>query len=243
MKILGVRVDNVTISEAVEKIGELVVDSGKHYVVTPNSEFIVDAQKDIKFKDILNNADLSIPDGMGVVIASRFYGTGLKQRVAGTDLVDKLCREAARKGWTVFFLGGLQGVGERSGKVLQKKYPQLKIAGTYEGKREKKYDQETVQGIKNILEGRRVDILFVAYGHGYQEKWIERNLERLPVSVAVGVGGAFDFISKYIPRAPVWMQRIGLEWLFRLVQQPWRWRRIFKAVVVFPWLVFKDKLI
>ncbi len=243
MKILGVSVNNVTMQEALNRIDSMVKNGKKHYVVTPNAEFLVDAQKDKKFKRILNNADLAIPDGMGLIYASKLYGAPLAERVAGTDLVDQLCWQAAEKGWTVFFLGGLFGVGEKAAKKLSERYPGLNVCGFYEGKREEKYDEGTVQEIKTIVGDKRIDILFVAYGHRYQEKWIARNLGTLDVSVAVGVGGAFDFISCYIPRAPSWMRRAGLEWLFRLYQQPWRWKRIFKAVIVFPLLVIKDIVI
>ncbi len=241
MKILGVRVDNVTMSEAVEKVGQMIEAGGKHYVVTPNSEFIVDAQKDEQFKKVLNKAALSIPDGIGVVFASQLYGEPLKKRVAGTDLVEALCKKAAEEGWSVFFLGGLYRVGEKSAEILRKRYPELNVCGFYEGKREEAYDAQALQGIKRASKGRqKIDILFVAYGHDHQERWISRNLDKLNVSVAVGVGGAFDFISGFIPRAPLWMRRLGLEWLFRLIKQPWRWGRIFKAVIVFPFLIMKD---
>ncbi len=240
MKILGVRIDNVTMTGAARRVGEMVADGGKHYVVTPNPEFLVDARRDPEFKKILNNADLSIPDGMGLVCASKLYKGTLSQRVAGTDLVERLCERAATKGWSAFFLGGLYGVGEKTGKILQEKYPDLKIAGFYEGRREPEHDGETVREMKKVLQGEKIDILFVAYGHRYQEKWIERNLKNLDVSVAIGVGGAFDFISGFVHRAPLWVRKIGLEWLFRLMKQPWRWKRIFKAVVVFPFLVLKD---
>lgn len=240
MKILGVKIDNVTMDEAVNCIVSMIEDGGKHYVVTPNAEFLVDAQRDCKFRDVLNNADLSIPDGMGLVYASKFYGAPLSERVAGTDLVDKLCASAAGEGWSVFFLGGRRGVGERAAGILQKKYPGLNICGFYEGKKEEGGDEETLGAIAEVSGSVPLDILFVAYGHPDQEKWIARNLEELEVSVAIGVGGAFDFVSGAVPRAPLWMRRVGLEWLFRLYQEPWRWRRIFKAVIVFPVLVIKD---
>ncbi len=240
MKILNVLIDNVIMQEAVSRIASMVKNGKKNYVVTPNAEFLVDAQKDREFRNILNSADLAIPDGMGLIYASRLYGVPLAERVAGTDLVDQLCRQAAEDDWTVFFLGGLFGVGEKAAEKLSEKYSGLNVCGFYEGKREKKYDEETIQEIKNIVGDQEIDVLFVAYGHRNQEKWIARNLGKLDVSVAVGVGGAFDFISGYIPRAPFWMRNAGLEWLFRLVQQPWRWKRIFKAVVIFPLLIAKD---
>jgi len=240
MRILDVKVDNVTMRETVNLVKSMVADGTKHYVVTPNAEFLVDAQKDQEFKKIINQADLSVPDGMGVVYASKFYGDPLRERVAGTDLVEVLCKKAAEEGWSVFFLGGLYGVGEQAAEILRKKYPGLNICGFYEGKREEAHDAQTLSSIKKVSKGQRIDILLVAYGHNYQERWIARNFQKLDFNVALGIGGAFDFISGYISRAPLWMRRIGLEWLFRLLKQPWRWRRIFKAVVVFPFLVVKE---
>ena len=240
MRILDVKVDNVTMQETVDRIGNMVRSGDKHYVVTPNAEFLVAAQRDPEFKRILNQADLSIPDGMGVVYASKFYGDPLRERVAGTDLVEILCKKAAKEGWSVFFLGGLYGVGKRAAEVLRSRYPGLNVCGFYEGKREKAYDEQSLRSIKRVSKGHKIDILLVAYGHNYQEKWIARNSQRLDFTVSLGIGGAFDFISGYISRAPLWVRRVGLEWLFRLIKQPWRWRRIFKAVVVFPFLVLKE---
>lgn len=275
ISILGVRIDNVTMEEAVARVGEMIEGGGKHYLVTPNPEFLVEAQRDKEFGRILSEADLSIPDGVGLLAAAKYltfnlsvrpwflkliiyfiYGLRVggavlfdrgflevvSERVSGSDLVSHLIEEAARQGGTVFLLGARGGVAERASQLLAANYPGLRVLGAYSGDPAPHSDKEVRKSIEKLSGGEHIDLLFVAYGHQKQEKWIARNLSYLDVSVAMGVGGAFDFISGEVRRAPRWLQSLGLEWFFRLLVQPWRWRRIFKAVVVFPWLVFKEKL-
>ena len=273
--ILGVRIDNITMEEVVARIGEMIADGAKHYVVTPNPEFLVDAQGDEEFKKILNGADLSIPDGVGLLAAAKYlafdfsakpwflrpiicfiYGLRIgwavlfdrgfleviSERVCGSDLVLRLAREAAHRRWTVFLLGAEDGVAEEVSRVLAANHPGLRVLGALSGSPVSQFDEKTRRSMKSLSGGEHIGLLFVAYGHKKQEKWIARNLPYLNVSVAIGVGGAFDFISGEVPRAPQWLRVLGLEWFFRLVVQPWRWRRVFKAVVIFPWLVFREGL-
>lgn len=241
LAVLGVRIDNVTMEEALEKVKEFFKNGKKSYVVTPNPEFIVAAQKDAEFKKILNNADLSIPDGVGLIWASRIWGTPLDEQVSGTDLVPALCEEAARRGGQVFLLGAAPGVAEKAAAELTRRYPKLKIAGTFAGDGTSAGDEETVSAINQAVKpsSRQVDLLFVAYGHGKQERWIKRNLAKIPVKIAVGVGGAFDYLAAVVPRAPSWLRRLGLEWLYRLVREPWRIKRQL-ALAKFTFLVFKE---
>jgi len=275
VSILGVRVDNVTMEEAVSRVGEMVAAGGSHYVVTPNAEFVVAAQTDSEFRGILNRADLAIPDGVGILAAAKYltsdfsakpwffrlvlyfiYGLQIgwavlfdrkfldvvSSRVSGSDLVPRLVQNASRKGWSVFLLGAERGVAERVSQLLTNCYPSLRVLGALSGNPKLRFDKEVRGAVKDISRGEHIDLLFVAYGHKKQEKWIARNLSYLDVSVAVGVGGTFDFISGEVQRAPCWLQELGLEWFFRLMMQPWRWKRVFRAAVVFPWLVFKKKL-
>jgi len=225
MEILGVRVDNLSFEEAIGKAEEFLNDGKQHYIATVNPEFIVSAQKDKRFREILNQADLAIADGVGLVWASRFLGASLKQRIAGVDLMERICQQAALKQRTVFLLGAQPGVACQAAANLKKKYPGLKIGAA----------EESFSGGSEII--------FIALGAPKQEKWISENLKKFPsVKLAMGVGGAFDFISGRIPRAPKILRKAGLEWLWRLVIQPSRIKRIFKAVVVFPWLVVKNEI-
>lgn len=231
INILGVKIDNITMDETVARVEAMLADGKKHQVVTPNPEFVMLAQKDDEFKKILNQADLAIPDGIGLVWASRILSSKLKERVTGTDLMLRLCERAAQQGWRIFLLGGESGVAARAAEKLKIQSSKLKIVGVCEG---------------GSLEDRKAvipptDFLFVAYGAPKQEKWIVENLPRIPVKVAMGVGGAFDFIVGKQKRAPVFVQNLGLEWLWRLLQQPWRARRQL-ALIKFLVLVFWQKI-
>lgn len=197
----------------------------KYYIVTPNPELLMIAHKNSEYREVLNNAELALPDGVGLMWASRILNLGLKERITGTDLVENVCKEVAKKPITVGFLGAGPGVAVRTAECLQKKYPGLKIGFT---------------GSEwNV--GNHIDILFVAFGSPKQEIWISQNLDNLPVKIVIGVGGAFDFISGSVKRAPVWIQKIGFEWLFRLIIQPWRIKRQL-ALPKFTFLVLKEKI-
>lgn len=245
--ILGVRVDAVTMAQVTEKVMEWVQTGGKHYIVTPNVEFIIAAQKDEQFRKVLNNADLAIPDSARLGWTKRmlteknFFKKLLlwplflsrSQVVTGTDLMDRLCQVSAEKGLTVGFLGGKDGVAVKVAECLKKKYPKLKISYTSPGGAIDK-NGNPQQVVSKYYPA--TDLLFVAFGQVKQEKWIAQNLSKIPVKVAMGVGGAFDYLSGSIPRAPGWIRSLGLEWLFRLIIQPWRIKR-FGALVKFVWLV------
>ena len=202
--VLGVKIDDVSITEVVEIVDKWLSKEGKHYIVTPNPEFLVTAQNNSQFKKILNDAHLSIPDGAGLKLASDIVNT-----TPGIDLLEELVKKASDQGFTTGFLGGRNKVAERAAERLKKKYPKLKIS----------FISEEPAKIP------ATDILFVAFGHPKQEIWIADNLDKIPVKVAMGVGGAFDYLSGSVPRAPKWMRNIGLEWLFRLTVQPWRIKR------------------
>lgn len=191
-------------------------------VCTVNPEFIIEARRRPVFRRTLAAADLCTPDGVGVLWAARRAGVRLDERVTGSDAIYRLSERAAVQGWRVFFLGAAAGVAERAAAALTRLYPGLQVAGTFAGS---PAEGDWAQ-IRQRLAAARADLLFVAYGHPRQDIWIHQHRDELPVAVAMGVGGAFDFVAGVTPRAPLWMQRLGLEWLFRLVRQPWRWRRM-----------------
>jgi N-acetylglucosaminyldiphosphoundecaprenol N-acetyl-beta-D-mannosaminyltransferase len=193
-------------------------------ICTVNPEFIVDAQHDPAFAAALARADLRVPDGTGILWAARRQGVRLTERVTGSDGIYRLCARAAERGWRVFFLGAGPGVAEETAARLAARYPGLDIAGTYGGSPA----EEAWPEIAARLSIAQPDILFVAFGHPKQDLWIDAHRHKLPVGVAMGVGGAFDFVAGVTQRAPDWMQRLHLEWLHRLVRQPWRWRRMMK---------------
>jgi len=227
LQLLGVKVDDVSIDEALKKIEGFLADGRQHYIVTINPEFIVRAQKDDEFRQILNEADLAVPDGIGVVWASRFIGDGLKERVAGIDLVVRIKNQESRiKNKKVFLFGGRNDVAEK----IAGEWPE--VVGFSENP-----DEATA-----LINKYGPDVLLVALGAPKQEKWIAENLKKLlSVKVAIGVGGAFDLISGRLKRAPKFIQKMGLEWLWRLGQEPKRIGRIFNAAAVFPLLILEEK--
>ncbi|MFQ6001092.1 MAG: WecB/TagA/CpsF family glycosyltransferase [Anaerolineae bacterium] len=230
--ILGVPVDNITEEEALARVEAFIEKGRPHQVVTVNPEFVVAAQSDAKFFQVLKEADLSLPDGVGLLWAARFLGTPLSERLAGVDMVRRIASLAAERGYRLFLLGAARGVAEATAMRLEEENPGLKVAGTYAGSPDPKEEEEIVE----MIRAARPDVLLVAYGAPQQDLWIHCHLGRLGVPVVMGVGGAFDFISGKAKRAPDWMQRLGLEWLHRLLHQPWRWRRML-ALPKFVWLV------
>lgn len=233
IQILGVRVDDVTLLEALQRAELFMPEPRLHQIATVNPEFIIAAQKDPEFARVLEETDLNLPDGANLLRAARAQGTPLRERVTGTDFVLYFSSVAAACGWSIFMLGGRDGVGGQAAARLQARYRRLKIAGTFEGSPEPADEPETLARINES----GAEILYVAYGAPAQDKWIARNRAQLPaIRLAVGVGGAFDFIARRVKRAPRWMQAVGLEWLWRLSIQPWRARRQ-SALVAFTWQV------
>jgi N-acetylglucosaminyldiphosphoundecaprenol N-acetyl-beta-D-mannosaminyltransferase len=210
-------------SQTLQLIGRFMAEPGLHQVCTTNPEFVMRAQEDAEFRQVLQEADLCIPDGVGLVWASRWLGRPLPERVPGSELVYHLAELAAREGWRLFLLGAEPGVAEAAAAVFQAQYPGLIIAGTYAGSPEPAENEAIVQRINDS----GADLLFVAYGAPRQDKWIAHNRAACQtVRVAMGVGGALDFASGRAVRAPRWLQKLGLEWLHRLYHEPWRWRRM-----------------
>lgn len=224
-KVLGVPVDGITYAQWMRQIHEWVRNSQHaHHVCTVNPEFIMVAQDDPIFFNILNRADICIPDGAGLLWATRYLGQPVPERVTGSDGVPMIAKYAAKYGWKLFFLGAGAGIADKAADVLREQYPDLQIVGTYGGS-PAGYEEE---GIVKMINHSEANILFVAYGAPEQDKWIARNLPNLQVKMAMGVGGSFDFIAGVVPRAPQWMQDKGLEWLYRLIRQPWRFKRMLR---------------
>ncbi|TAN57298.1 glycosyltransferase [Patescibacteria group bacterium] len=239
IEILGVRFDLVGFHQAAGIVCDWLKDGKKRHITTPNPEFVVAAQKDDEFRDILKNADLSITDGRGIQLAARFLGLPIPQRITGTDFMQELCEKFAKLRVPIFLLGGRNGAAEKCAEKLKNKFPDLQIAGIFEGKANEAGDREAT----STINATNAKVVFVAYGAPKQEKWIARNLPRLnSIKAAMGVGGAFDYIAGEITRAPIFMRKMGLEWLWRLFKQPGRFNRIFRAVVIFPLLVLKEKI-
>ncbi len=227
--VLGVRVDRVSQLQALDLVDQMIAlfrASGNtlpcQQIVTVNTEFVMAAQKNIEFCQAINNAALVVADGIGVVWATRFVGFPTPERITGTDTLVALAKRCAERGYSLFLLGAAPGVAEQTGVCLQALAPGLQIAGTYAGTPALAEEDAIIERIH----AANTDVLCVAYGAPSQELWIYRNLPRLPAAVAIGVGGAYDFLSGRQRRAPRAMQRIGLEWLYRFYREPWRWKRM-----------------
>ncbi len=198
-----------------------------HQVCTVNPEFVMEARGNAIFRGLLNNADLATPDGAGIIAAGRLLGTPFKGRATGVALVGHLAQLSAEKGYRLFLLGAAPGVAEEAAAVLTRNYPGVNVAGTYGGSPR----SANWVAIKDKLDRAQPNVLLVAYGAPRQDIWIAKHREELPSSirVAMGVGGVFDYLSGRAPLAPPLLRRVGLEWLYRLAKQPWRWRRILRV--------------
>ncbi len=234
--ILGVAIDDVLMDEAIAAVARFIGEGGPHQIVTVNPEFVMEARRNRPFRRVLAAADLATPDGFGIILAARWLGTPLRGRVTGIDLTERIAAEAAQRGWSLFLLGAAPGVAERAAAALQRANPRLRIAGCYAGS-PRPADEPPIR--ERIL-AARPDVLLVAYGHPAQDLWIARNQPLLRVPVAIGVGGTFDELAGVVPRAPALVQRLGLKWLYRLIVQPWRWRRIMTAAPLFLWTVLRE---
>lgn len=234
---LDIPVHNVTMDEATELIDSYMQSRSPHHVVTVNPEFIMAAQRNDLFRAVLQRADLAVPDGVGLNIAARWVGHSLRGRVPGVELVERIAELSAAKGYRLFLLGAAPGVAEAAAAALARKFPAVVIAGCYAGS---PHPHEEA-AMRERIAAARPDALLVAYGAPAQDLWIARNQPQLRIPVAIGVGGTFDYLSGRVLRAPAPIRRMGLEWLFRLVRQPWRWRRIWTAVVQFPIAVLRSK--
>ena len=227
--ILGVPIHQVTMDEAVGLIDQFVSSSTLHTVFTPNPEIIMLARQDERLCTILNQADLVVPDGIGVVIASKFQkGMKLKQRVAGYDLVQNTMKQAvnrfsANTGYKYYFLGSKPGVAEKAAEEMRKTYPGIQIVGTHDGY----FKQENIPKIIDDINDSMANIVLVALGAPKQELWIEEYKGLLKhVRVAIGVGGSLDVMAGVAKRAPLIYQKLGLEWFYRLVKEPTRIKRM-----------------
>lgn len=233
--ILGVRVDAVTYRITLDIIAEWIQQRTPRQIATTNPEFVMAARQDAAFRQTLAQADLCVADGVGLLWAARRLGQRLPERVTGSDLAPLVASQAARTGWRLFLLGAAPGVAEQTARLLEQQNPGLRIAGVYGGSP----DAAEAPAIVARIQAAQPDVLFVAYGAPAQDLWIARHKAELGVPVSMGVGGAFDHLVGVQRRAPLWLQRIHLEWLFRLVTQPWRWRRQL-ALPRFVWAVLRQ---
>ena len=242
IKIFGIKIDKLTSREVLEKVEEFLLSNKQYHIVTLNSEILLEAQKDEEYFYVLNNADLSVVDGSGPKFAGLITGNNL-ERIPGADLTKKILQIAQNKKLKVVVLNWNGGLSKKKDieKALTKKYASLKFVVENIER-----DFANFAKTENLarLQKFEPDILFVTLGAPHQEKFIYHNLNKIPsAKLALGVGGSFDFISGKIRRAPLIFQKLGIEWLWRLIMQPQRWKRIYNAVIIFPYKFIKWRFV
>ncbi|HEY3265387.1 MAG TPA: WecB/TagA/CpsF family glycosyltransferase [Armatimonadota bacterium] len=236
VRLFNCRVDRVTMDDAMDRCRAFVEEGGPHTVVTADTSGIVIAQSDPEYMRILNAADLVTPDSIGVVWASRKFRAPVPERVPGVDTMEGLCRVAAQTGWRVFLFGAAPGVADTAATNLTARFPGLTIAGTRNGY----FTPAEEPGIVDGIRAARPDLLFVAFGIPKQEKWIDANLPATGAKLAMGVGGSFDAFAGVVKRAPLFVRRLHMEWLWRTLSNP---KKIGKAMTLpkFAWMVISAK--
>lgn len=222
MDILGVRIDEVSMDDAVERAGSFLESGNFHMIFTPNPEFIMIANKDPEFRNILNSSHLNIPDGNGIVWASHKIGVGLKERVAGFDFIHKIFNLGKDRDISFYFLGSKKGIADKAKEEIEAKFIGIDILGVHDGYFDESEEEDIIQEINRL----KPDVLLVAMGCPKQEKFIYRNRNLLNAKIAIGVGGCFDVISGNVKRAPQLFIKLKMEWLYRGITDFRRLRRL-----------------
>jgi N-acetylglucosaminyldiphosphoundecaprenol N-acetyl-beta-D-mannosaminyltransferase len=237
VKILNVFFNHITKSVLVDQLIKKLSQEQKTFLVTANPEIIMYANTDQDYFSVVNNADYTIPDGIGVIIASKMIGDPLSERIAGYDLLVELLKVGNEKRLSAYFLGAKKVVVEKAVENVKENYPHLKIAGWHDGY----FDWES-STISDEIREKKPDLIFVALGFPKQEIWISENINSFEKGLFMGVGGSFDVLAGEVKRAPLVWQKMNIEWLYRLIQQPSRWKRML-VLPQFVYKVFVEKYI
>ena len=224
MKILGIRVDDVDMVQALCFVGRLVSERRSGQIITLNAEILYQAQKNVALKTVIENAAMVTPDGSGVVWASRTLGQPLKERVTGIDLMEEICRQARYNGWKLFLLGGAPGVAETAATNIKQALEGVQIVGTQHGY----FQPEEGAAVVDAINTAAPDILFAGMGAPKQERFMKAHQQELHAHFLIGLGGSLDGFAGNVKRAPKWMIRCNLEWLYRLVKEPRRLGRMMR---------------
>ena len=222
MKFMNTEIDNLTMRETLQTINQLILENKSAYVVTPNVDHIVQLETNKELQAVYENASLILTDGKPLMWIANWYGTPIKEKISGSDLFPLLCKMASEKGYKMFFLGAAEGVAEKAAKNLASRYKGLQVVGTYSPPFGFEKNQEEMDKIKSMIKKTKPDILIVGLGCPKQEKFMYRYCDELGVPISLGLGASFDFEAGSVKRAPRWMANHGLEWLFRITQDPKR---------------------
>lgn len=229
VKLLNIEVDNITMKEAVINIDEMVKRKKPSYVVTPNVDHVVTLEKDLDFRNVYNEAELVVTDGMPLIWISKLGNTPIKEKISGSDLFPEVCKLAAERKYRIFLLGAGEGVGDIAAENIKKKYPGVEISGVYSPPFGFEKNEEEVEKIIKLLNESNSDILAVGLGAPKQEKFIYQIKNKINIPVSLAIGATIDFEAGNVKRAPKWMQNNGLEWFYRMTTDP---KRLAKRYVV-----------
>lgn len=233
---LNVTIDSLTMDEAISAADELIQKRQCSFIVTPNVDHLVLLELNQDLREAYSKADLVLADGMPIIWLSKYYGGRIKEKISGSDYLPKLCELSAKKGYRVFFLGAAEGVAEKAAKNMQQQYEGLQIVGCLSPEYNFENDPEKVKKVVDQIKAAKPDILAVALGCPKQELFISKYKEELDVPICIGIGASLDFAAGLVKRAPRWMSDHGLEWLYRMWQEP---VRMFKRYVLRDWRLLK----
>lgn len=233
---LNTFVNNVNMNEAVECIDNMIQSNKKSYIVAINVDVVIKIEEDKYLKEISDNADMVLIDGKPLVWISKYHKKPIKEKVSGSDLVPELCKLASTKGYSIFILGGKEGIANQAKENLIRKYPNLKIKGTYAPPFGFEKNIQEIDKINKMISACEPDLLFACLGCPKQEKWIYENINKYNAKVSVCAGATVDFLAGSVKRAPKWMSNCGLEWFYRFLQEP---KRMFKRYFIDDMKIFR----
>lgn len=227
--LLNTYINNMTMSETITEIEKMIASDKKSYVVAINVDVVMKIENDPYLKKIVDNADMVLVDGKPLVWISKMHGKPLKAKISGSDLVPHLCKKAAQKKYSIFIIGGKDGIANQAKKRLEETFPDIQIVGTYAPPMGFERDEVELNKINSIISEKKPDLLFACFGCPKQEKWIYENISKYDAKVSVCAGATVDFLAGNIKRAPRWMSEYGLEWFYRFLQEP---KRLFRRYFV-----------
>jgi len=226
---LNTYVNNVTMDETIKEIEKMIKDNKKSYIVAVNVDVIIKIEEDDELKKATDNADMVLIDGKPLIWISKIKKKPIKEKISGSDLVPKLCEVANEKGYSIFILGGKDGIADQAKEKLENQYKNIKIVGTYAPPIGFENDEKELNKINEMINKTKPDLLFACLGCPKQEKWIAKNIDKYNAKVSICAGATVDFLAGNVKRAPKWMSNCGLEWFYRFLQEP---RRLFKRYFI-----------
>ena len=229
MKFLNTYVSNVTMDETIAEIEKYIKEDKKRYIVAINEDVVVKIENDKELQEATNKADMVLADGKPLIWISKYYKRPIKEKISGSDLVPLLCKRAAEKRYSIYILGGADGIAEQAKKNLEEQYPAIRIVGTYAPPFGFEKDQAELDKINQMISEKTPDLLIACFGCPKQEKFIYRNIDKYDAKVSVCAGATVDFLAGNVKRAPKWMSEHGLEWFYRFLKEP---KRMFKRYFV-----------